>query len=419
MAITIIVAIVAVAVALLIAVPLTCKVAVNNKAKKDAEVVGTAENRARSIIDEALKTAETKKREALLEVKEESLRTKNELEKETKERRSELQKYERRVLSKEESVDKKADAVEKREAECTAKVAELQKREKKVDELEQKGVQELERISGLTSDQAKDELLRSVEDDVKVDVARMYKELENRAKEEAGKKAKEYVVNAIQKCAVDHVAETTISVVQLPSDEMKGRIIGREGRNIRTLETLTGVDLIIDDTPEAVVLSAFDPIRREIARVALEKLIVDGRIHPARIEEMVEKAQKEVETQIREDGENAAMDVGVHGIHPELLKLLGRMKFRSSYGQNALKHSIEVAQLSGILAGEIGVDVRMAKRAGLLHDIGKSIDHEVEGSHIQIGVDLCKKYKESAVVICNLFRYYHYTNFPACHVRYQ
>ena len=399
MAITIIVAIVAVAVALLIAVPLTCKVAVNNKAKKDAEVVGTAENRARSIIDEALKTAETKKREALLEVKEESLRTKNELEKETKERRSELQKYERRVLSKEESVDKKADAVEKREAECTAKVAELQKREKKVDELEQKGVQELERISGLTSDQAKDELLRSVEDDVKGDVARMYKELENRAKEEAGKKAKEYVVNAIQKCAVDHVAETTISVVQLPSDEMKGRIIGREGRNIRTLETLTGVDLIIDDTPEAVVLSAFDPIRREIARVALEKLIVDGRIHPARIEEMVEKAQKEVETQIREDGENAAMDVGVHGIHPELLKLLGRMKFRSSYGQNALKHSIEVAQLSGILAGEIGVDVRMAKRAGLLHDIGKSIDHEVEGSHIQIGVDLCKKYKESAVVI--------------------
>ena len=438
--------IVAVVVALLIAVPVTCKVAVSNKAKKDAEVVGTAEDRARSIIDEALKTAETKKREALLEVKEESLRTKNELEKETKERRNELQKYERRVLSKEESVDKKADAVEKRETECAAKAAELQKREKKVEELEQKGVQELERISGLTSEQAKDELLKTVEDDVKVDVARLYKELESRAKEDAAKKAREYVVNAIQKCAVDHVSETTISVVQLPSDEMKGRIIGREGRNIRTLETLTGVDLIIDDTPEAVVLSAFDPIRREVARVALEKLIVDGRIHPARIEEMVEKAQKEVEAQIREDGENAAMDVGVHGIHPELLKLLGRihparieemvekaqkeveaqiredgenaamdvgvhgihpellkllgrMKFRSSYGQNALKHSIEVAQLSGILAGEIGVDVRLAKRAGLLHDIGKSIDHEVEGSHIQIGVDLCKKYKESAVVI--------------------
>ena len=257
----------------------------------------------------------------------------------------------------------------------------------------------MERVSGLTSEQAKEELLRSVEDDVKVDVARLYKELESQAKEEAGKKAKEYVVNAIQKCAVDHVAETTISVVQLPSDEMKGRIIGREGRNIRTMETLTGVDLIIDDTPEAVVLSSFDPIRREVARVALEKLIVDGRIHPARIEEMVEKAQKEVETQIREDGENAAMDVGVHGIHPELLKLLGRMKFRSSYGQNALKHSIEVAQLSGLLAGEIGVDVRMAKRAGLLHDIGKSIDHEVEGSHIEIGVNLCKKYKETPIVI--------------------
>ncbi|MDO4518871.1 MAG: ribonuclease Y [Eubacteriales bacterium] len=399
MASTIIVAIVAVVVALLIAVPVSSKIAVNNKVKKDAEVIGTAEDKARSIIDEALKTAETKKREALLEVKEESLRTKNELEKETKERRTELQKYEKRVLSKEETVDKKADAVEKREAECTARIAELQKKEKKVEELELKGVQELERVSGLTSEQAKEELLRSVEDDVKVDVARLYKELESRAKEDANKKAKEYVVNAIQKCAVDHVSETTISVVQLPSDEMKGRIIGREGRNIRTLETLTGVDLIIDDTPEAVVLSAFDPIRREIARVALEKLIVDGRIHPARIEEMVEKAQREVETDIREEGENAALDVGVHGIHPELLKLLGRMKFRSSYGQNALKHSIEVAQLSGLLAGEIGVDVRLAKRAGLLHDIGKSIDHEVEGSHIQIGVDLCKKYKESAVVI--------------------
>ena len=396
---TIIVAFVAVVVALLIAVPITTKVAVANKVKKDAETVGSAEDKARGIIDEALKTAETKKRETLLEVKEESLRTKNELEKETKERRNELQKYENRVLAKESAVDKKADAVEKREAECTARAAEVQKKEKRVEELEQKGVQELERVSGLTSEQAKEELLRSVEDDVKVDVARLYRELESRAKEEAGKKAKEYVVNAIQKCAVDHVAETTISVVQLPSDEMKGRIIGREGRNIRTLETLTGVDLIIDDTPEAVVLSAFDPIRREIARVALEKLIVDGRIHPARIEEMVEKAQKEVEAQIREDGENAAMDVGVHGIHPELLKLLGRMKFRSSYGQNALRHSIEVAQLSGMLAGEVGVDVRMAKRAGLLHDIGKSIDHEVEGSHIQIGVDLCKKYKESQIVI--------------------
>ena len=307
---TIFIVIVAVVITLLIAIPITGKVAVDNKAKKDAEVIGTAEEKARSIIDEALKTAETKKREALLEVKEESLRTKNELEKETKERRNELQKFEKRVLSKEESVDKKAEAVEKREAECTARFAELQKKEKKVDELEQKGVQELERVSGLTSEQAKEELLKSVEDDVKVDVARLYKELENRAKEDAGKKAKEYVVNAIQKCAVDHVSETTISVVQLPSDEMKGRIIGREGRNIRTLETMTGVDLIIDDTPEAVVLSAFDPIRREVARVALEKLIVDGRIHPARIEEMVEKAQKEVESQIREEGENAAHGCG-------------------------------------------------------------------------------------------------------------
>ena len=400
MAMVIIVAIVAVVVTLLIAVPVTCKVAVDNKAKKDAEVVGTAEDRARSIIDEALKTAETKKREALLEVKEESLRTKNELEKETKERRNELQKYERRVLSKEESVDKKSDAVEKREAECTAKIAELQKREKKVEELEEKGVQELERISGLTSDQAKDELLKSVEDDVKVDVARLYKELENRAKEEAGKKAKEYVVNAIQKCAVDHVAETTISVVQLPSDEMKGRIIGREGRNIRTLETLTGVDLIIDDTPEAVVLSAFDPIRREIARVALEKLIVDGRIHPARIEEMVEKAQKEVEAQIREDGENAAMDVGVHGIHPELLKLLGtnEIPFKLWTECPETFYRSCTAFRNPCRRNRCGCPNGKTCRS-YVHDIGKSIDHEVEGSHIQIGVDLCKKYKESAVVI--------------------
>ena len=396
---TIIAVLVAVIIALLISVPVTYKVAVDNKVKKDAEVIGTAEDKARSIIDEAIKTAEAKKREALLEVKEESLRTKNELERDTKERRNELQKFEKRLLTKEEAVDKRAEAVEKREQDYTARISELQKKEKRVEELESKGVQELERVSGLTSEQARQELLKSVEEDVKVDVAKLYKDLETRAKDEAAKKAKEYVVNAIQKCAVDHVAETTISVVQLPSDEMKGRIIGREGRNIRTLETMTGVDLIIDDTPEAVVLSSFDPIRREVARVALEKLIVDGRIHPARIEETVEKAQREVEAQIREEGENAAMDVGVHGVHPELIKLLGRMKFRSSYGQNALKHSIEVAQLCGLLAGEIGVDVRLAKRAGLLHDIGKSIDHEVEGSHIQIGVDLCKKYKESQLVI--------------------
>ena len=374
-------------------------VATGIQQSKYKATVGSAEERSRAIIDDALKTAESKKREVLLEAKEENLKAQNELEKEIKERRSELSRMEKRAVNKEEALDRKTSILEKREASLNAKEESLNRKHAKADELTAQISQELERVSGMTSEQAKEYLLKTVEDEVKHDTAKLYKELEARAKEDAGKKAKEYVVNAIQKCAVDHVSETTISVVQLPSDEMKGRIIGREGRNIRTLETLTGVDLIIDDTPEAVVLSAFDPIRREIARVALEKLIVDGRIHPARIEEMVEKAQKEVETQIREDGETAAMDVGVHGIHPELLKLLGRMKFRSSYGQNALRHSIEVAQLSGLIAGEIGVDVRMAKRAGLLHDIGKSIDHEVEGSHIQIGVDLCKKYKESPIVI--------------------
>ena len=374
-------------------------VTVSNLKKNAESKIGNAENKAREIIDDAVKTAEAKKKESLLEIKEESIKNKNELERESKERRSELQRYEKRVLSKEEALDKRSEAIEKREASFTAKEEQLKQREKKVDELSQQRVQELERISGLTSEQAKEYLLKTVEEDVKHDTAKMIKELEAQAKEEADKKAKEYVVTAIQRCAADHVAETTISVVQLPSDEMKGRIIGREGRNIRTLETLTGVELIIDDTPEAVVLSGFDPIRREVARIALEKLIVDGRIHPARIEEMVEKAQKEVDTMIREEGESAALEVGVHGIHPELLKLLGRMKFRTSYGQNALKHSVEVAQLSGLLAGEIGLDVRLAKRAGLLHDIGKSIDHAVEGSHIQIGVDLCRKYKESATVI--------------------
>ena len=399
MIVNVIIAIVAVCITLLIAVPVTSKVAVDKKVREDAEKIGTAEQKARNIIDEALKTAETKKREALLEAKEESLKTKNEVEKETRERRAELQKYEKRVLSKEESIDRKADALERRENDITAKEAEIKKKEKRIDELHDQGVQQLEKISGFTSEEAKEYLLKSVEDEVKIDTAKLYKELESKAKEEAGRKAKEYVVTAIQKCAVDHVSESTISVVQLPSDEMKGRIIGREGRNIRTLETLTGVDLIIDDTPEAVVLSSFDPIRREVARIALEKLIVDGRIHPARIEEMVEKAQREVDTMIREEGESAALEVGVHGIHPELIRLLGRMKFRTSYGQNALRHSIEVAQLAGLLAGEVGTDVRMAKRSGLLHDIGKSIDHEVEGAHIQIGVDLCRKYKESALVI--------------------
>lgn len=388
-----------VVVAVIVTALVAWNVAISYRKKVVEAKIGTAEEKAREIIDEALKSAEAKKRESMLELKEESLRSKNELERESRERRSELQKFEKRVLAKEEAVDRKADALEKREGQLASREDKLNKRQAEVDALSEKRVQELERISGLTSEQAKEYLLKTVEDDVKHETALLVKELEKRAKDEADKKAKEYVVTAIQRCAADHVAETTISVVSLPNDEMKGRIIGREGRNIRTLETMTGVDLIIDDTPEAVILSSFDPIRREVARIALEKLIVDGRIHPARIEEMVEKAQKEVETMIRTAGEEAALEVGVHGIHPELIKLLGRMRFRTSYGQNALKHSIEVAHLCGLLAGEIGVDIRLAKRAGLLHDIGKSIDHEVEGSHIQIGVDLCKKYKESAIVI--------------------
>ncbi len=391
--------VIAVVVTLLVSVPVSAIVATNRHKKTVEAQIGNAENKAREIIDEALKTAETKKRESLLEVKEESIRTKNELDKEIKERRSEVQRSERRIQQKEENIDKKSDAIEKREASLAAKEEVLAKQKEEIAKLNEQRVQELERISGLTSDQAKDYLLKIVEDEVKHESAVMIKEMETRAKEEADKKAKEYVVSAIQRCAADHVSETTISVVQLPNDEMKGRIIGREGRNIRTLETMTGVDLIIDDTPEAVILSGFDPIRREVARIALEKLIVDGRIHPARIEEMVEKAQREVEVMIKEEGEAATLEVGVHGIHPELVKLLGKMKFRTSYGQNALKHSIEVAQLSGLLAAEMGLDVRMAKRAGLLHDIGKAVDHEMEGSHIQLGVELCRKYKESNIVI--------------------
>ena len=384
---------------LAVSIVITWFAAISYRKKVYESKIGTAEEKSREIIDEALKVAETKKREALLEAKEESLRTKNEAEREAKERRAEIQRMERRVMNREENLDKKSEALEKKEASLAAKEEALTARKRETEELYNKELQELERISGLTSEQAKEYLLRTVEEDVKHDTARLIKELETQAKEEASKKAKEYVVTAIQKCAADHVSESTVSVVNLPSDEMKGRIIGREGRNIRTLETLTGVDLIIDDTPEAVILSGFDPVRREIARIALEKLIVDGRIHPARIEEMVEKARKEVETMIREEGESATMEVGIHGIHPELVRLLGKMRFRTSYGQNALRHSIEVAHLSGLLAAELGLDVRMAKRAGLLHDIGKSVDHEQEGSHIQLGAALCRKYKESAIVI--------------------
>ena len=395
----VIIAAVAVVVLIGVAALIAWKTAINYHIKVSEAKVGSAEEKAREIIDDALKTAETKKREALLEAKEENMKAKNDLDKETKERRAEVQRYEKRVLSKEETLDKKLDALEKRESKLSSKEANFEKEKQRVEELRQSHLRELEKISNLTTEQAKEYLLKTVEEDVKHETAVLVKDLERQAKDEADKKAKEIVVNAIQKCAADHVSETTISVVPLPSDEMKGRIIGREGRNIRTLENLTGIDLIIDDTPEAVILSGFDPIRREIARIALEKLIVDGRIHPARIEEMVEKARKEVETMIREEGEAAALEVGVHGIHPELIRLLGRMKFRTSYGQNALQHSIEVAHLTGLLAGEVGEDVRLAKRAGLLHDIGKSVDHDMEGSHIQLGAELCRKFKESALVI--------------------
>jgi len=365
-----------------------------------AEVkIASAEQAAQKILEDAKKEAEAKKREVLLEAKEEVHALRNELEKESRERRNELQRIEKRIVYKEEQLDKKSEAIEKKEEILQKKEHELDNIRKKLEKQYAKQVKELERLSGLTSEEARELLLANIEEEMKHEAAMLIKDIETKAKEEADKKAKEIITMAIQRYAADHVAEATVSVVTLPNDEMKGRIIGREGRNIRTLETLTGIDLIIDDTPEAVILSGFDPIRREVARIALENLISDGRIHPARIEEAVEKAEKEVEQIIRAEGERAVLEVGIHSIHPELIKLLGRLKFRTSYGQNVLKHSLEVAHLAGIMAAELGVSINLAKRAGLLHDIGKAVDHEVEGPHVQIGADIVKKYNESPEVV--------------------
>lgn len=367
--------------------------------KQSRQKLNSAEARARQVVDEALREAEAKKKEAILEAKEEVHRLRTDLERETKERRAEVQRQERRLQQKEETLDRKTESVERKEENLSRREKDVDRQHQMAQEVTNKQLAELERISGLTTEEARKIFLGQVEQDARADAARLMREIELDAKESAEKKAREVVGIAIQRVAADHSSELTVSVVQLPNDEMKGRIIGREGRNIRTLETLTGIDLIIDDTPEAVVLSGFDPVRREVAKIALQKLIQDGRIHPARIEEMVEKAQREVETRMREEGEAACFELGIHNLHPELIKLLGRLRFRTSYGQNVLKHSVEVAHLAGVMAAELGVSTEVAKRAGLLHDVGKAVDHEIEGPHVAIGVSLLKKYKESSEVI--------------------
>ncbi|MDP4093702.1 MAG: ribonuclease Y [Bacillota bacterium] len=374
--------------------------------KKAEAEIGSAEQEAKRLVYEAQKVAENKKREALLEAKEEIHRSRVELDREIKDRRNEIQRLERRLLQKEETLDKKLEFLEQKDEALNKKTKDIQLQQEKVVEVQKRQLEELERISGLSIEDAKEYLLRNVESEVKHETAILIKDLEAKAKDEADRKAKEIVACAIQKCAADHASEVTVSVVPLPNDEMKGRIIGREGRNIRTLETLTGIDLIIDDTPEAVILSGFDPIRREVARITLEKLILDGRIHPARIEEMVEKAKKEVENIIRQEGDHATFETGVHGLHPEIVKLLGKLKFRTSYGQNVLNHSIEVSHLAGLMAAELGTDVVLAKRAGLLHDIGKAVDHEIEGSHVTIGGDIARKYKESNDIVNSILAHH-------------